>query len=147
MKSWASNTLLGVGRRQQVLRAVLAVALVSGLLWALPVRRPGQDGGHHAAHGPDLDPFERAGVSELREGHRTPALRLRRLDGGVTALAEHRERLVVVNFWATWCEPCTAEMPTLEAVWRRYRARGPVLRAVPAEPGPPLAPRLPVVAG
>src|SRR5436190_9658180 len=71
MKSWASNTLLGVGRRQQVLRAVLAVALVSGLLWALPVRRPGKDGGHHAAHGPDLDPFERAGVSELREGHRT----------------------------------------------------------------------------
>src|SRR2546425_572068 len=85
MKSWASNTLLGVGRRQQVLRTVLAVALVSGLLWALPVRRPGQDGGHHAAHGPDLDPFERAGVSELREGHRTPALRLRRLDGGLPA--------------------------------------------------------------
>src|SRR5207247_1955126 len=99
MKSWASNTLLGVGRRQQVLRAVLAVALVSGLLWALPVRRPGQDGGHHAAHGPDLDPFERAGVSELREGHRTPALRLRRLDGGVTALAEHRDRAVRPSAW------------------------------------------------
>ncbi|PYM29652.1 MAG: hypothetical protein DMD80_07445 [Candidatus Rokuibacteriota bacterium] len=146
MKSWASNTLLGVGRRQQVLRAVLAVALVSGLLWALPVRRPGQDGGHHAAHGPDLDPFERAGVSELREGHRTPALRLRRLDGGVTALAEHRERLVVVNFWATWCEPCTAEMPTLEALWRRYRARGLVVLGVSVDRGAPRALLEPYVA-
>jgi len=36
MKSWASSTWLGVGRRQQVVRAVLAVALVGGLVWALP---------------------------------------------------------------------------------------------------------------
>src|SRR3989442_1869301 len=137
MKRWASSTLLGVGRRQQIVRAVLAVALVGGLLWALPVRRPGQEGGHHAAHGPDLAPFERAGVSELREGHRTPALRLRRLDGGVTALAEHRERLVVVNFWATWCEPCTAEMPTLEALLRQYRARRLVVLGVSVDRGAP----------
>src|SRR6266436_3581 len=137
MKRWASSTLLGVGRRQQIVRAVLAVALVSRILWALPVRRPGQEGGHHAAHGPDLDPFERAGVSELREGHRTPAMRLRRLDGGVTALDEHRERLVVLNFWATWCAPCTAEMPTLEALWRAYRDRGLVVVGVSVDRGAP----------
>jgi peroxiredoxin len=137
MKSWASSSLLGVGRRQHILRGILAVALVGGLVWALPVRRPGQDGGHHAAHVPALDPFERAGVTELREGHRTPALRLPRLDGGVTALEHHRERLVVVNFWATWCEPCTAEMPTLEALWRRYRDRGLVVLGVSVDRGAP----------
>jgi peroxiredoxin len=137
MKSWASSTWLGVGRRQQVVRAVLAVALVGGLVWALPVRRPGQDGGHHGAHAPALDPFERAGVSELREGHRTPALRLPRLGGGVGALDEHRGRLVIVNFWATWCEPCTAEMPTLEALWRRYRERGLVVLGVSVDRGAP----------
>ena len=136
MKSWASSTL-GVGRRQQILRAVLALALVGGLVWALPIRRAGEDGGHHAAHAPVLDPFERAGVTELREGHRTPALRLPRLDGGVGALDEHRERLVVVNFWATWCEPCTAEMPTLEALWRRYRERGLVVLGVSVDRGAP----------
>ena len=54
MKSWASSTLLGVGRRQHILRGILAVALVGGLVWALPVRRPGQEGGHHGAHGPAL---------------------------------------------------------------------------------------------
>jgi len=137
MKSWASSTLFGVGRRQHILRGILAVALVGGLVWALPVRRPGQEGGHHGAHGPALDPFERAGVSELREGHRTPALRLPRLDGGMTTLEEHRERLVVLNFWATWCEPCTAEMPTLEALWRQYRRRGLVVLGVSVDRGAP----------
>jgi peroxiredoxin len=139
VRSWASSTLLGVGRRQQLVRAVLAVALVGGLLWALPIRRPGVDGGHHAAHAPALDAFERAGVSELREGHRTPPLRLPRLDGGVTSLTDHRERLVIVNFWATWCAPCTAEMPTLEALWREYGERGLVVLAVSVDRGAPRA--------
>jgi peroxiredoxin len=120
-------------------RAVLAIALVGGLLWALPIRRPGVDGGHHAAHAPALDAFERAGVSELREGHRTPPLRLPRLDGGVTSLTDHRERLVIVNFWATWCAPCTAEMPTLEALWREYGERGLIVLAVSVDRGAPRA--------
>jgi peroxiredoxin len=130
MKSW-SGSLVGHGRRALVGRAALAVVLLGGLVWALPVRRAGEEGGHHAAHVvPDLDPFERAGVTELREGHRTPPLRLPRLDGGVTSLADHRDKLVVVNFWATWCQPCTAEMPTLEALWLAYRDRGLVVLGV-----------------
>lgn len=137
MRAWASGTLLGAGRRQQATRVVLALALVAGLLWALPIRRPGTDGGHHAAHAPALDPFERAGITELREGHRTPPLRLPRLDGGITALEEHRQHLVVVNFWATWCEPCTVEMPTLEALAREYRARGLVVLGVSVDRGAP----------
>jgi len=137
MRAWASGTLLGAGRRQQATRVVLALALVAGLLWALPIRRPGTDGGHHAAHAPALDPFERAGITELREGHRTPPLRLPRLDGGMTALEEHRQHLVLVNFWATWCEPCTVEMPTLEALAREYRARGLVVLGVSVDRGAP----------
>jgi peroxiredoxin len=137
MKAWASGTLRGAGRRQQVARVVLAVALLAALLWALPIRRPGSDGGHHAAHAPNLDPFERAGITELREGHRTPPLKLPRLDGGLTALEQHRDHLVIVNFWATWCQPCTLEMPTLEALWREYRARGLVVLGVALDRGAP----------
>jgi peroxiredoxin len=130
MKSWAAGAVREA-RRGQVVRVVLAVALVGGLVWALPVRRAGEDGGHHGAHVvPALDAFERAGVTELRAGHRTPPLRLPRLDGGVTALADHQDELVVVNFWATWCQPCTIEMPTLEALWREYRGRGLVVLGV-----------------
>jgi peroxiredoxin len=130
MKTWASSSWLGEGGRRHVVRVVVAVALLGGLVWALPVRRAGEDGGHHAAHVPDLDAFERAGVTELREGHGTPPLRLPRLDGGVTALSDHRDKLVVVNFWATWCQPCTTEMPTLEALWREYRDRGLIVLGV-----------------
>jgi peroxiredoxin len=126
MKGWVSYGLLGAGRRQQLVRVGLAVVLVGGVVWMLPVRRPGEDGGHHE-HAPAVDPFERAGIVELREGHRTPELRLPTLKGGVVSLAEHRDKLVLVNFWATWCQPCTAEMPTLEALWREERDRLVVL--------------------
>ena len=136
MKSWATGTL-GSTRRAQAVRAVLAIVLVGVLVWALPTQRAGEDGGHHAAHAPVLDAFEKAGVTELREGHPTPPLRLPRFDGGVTALEDHRERLVVVNFWATWCTPCTAEMPTLEALWRSYKDRGLVVLAVSVDRGAP----------
>jgi peroxiredoxin len=130
VRGWSTGTLLGVGRRQQIVRAALAVALVGALVWALPVRRAGEEGDHHAAHAPALDPFEKAGLTELREGHRTPALRLPTLDGRVADLDEHGDKLVIVNFWATWCQPCTAEMPTLEALWREYRERGLVVFGV-----------------
>jgi len=127
MKSWVAHTLLGGGRRQQLTRVTLAVVFVGGLVWILPVRRPGEDGGHHPEHAGHLDLFERAGVVELREGHRAPELRLPTLGGGIASLVEHRDKLVIVNFWATWCQPCTAEMPTLEALWREYRGRLVVL--------------------
>jgi len=137
MKSWASSALLGGGRRQHAARVVLAVVLVGGMVWLLPVRRPGDEGGHHAEHPAPLDAFERAGVIELRAGHRTPALRLATLAGGAVSLADHADRLVLVNFWATWCQPCTAEMPTLEALWREYRGRGLVVLGVSVDRGAP----------
>jgi peroxiredoxin len=137
MKHWAASAMLGEGRRQHVARGVLAVVLVGVMVWFLPVRRPGEEGGHHADHAQHLDAFERAGVVELKEGHRTPALKLATLDGRTVSLADHADKLVVVNFWATWCQPCTAEMPTLEALWREHRERGLVVLGVSVDRGAP----------
>jgi peroxiredoxin len=140
MKSWASSAVLGEGRRQHALRVAVAVVVVGALIWLLPIRRPGEEGAHHGAeHGARLDAFEKAGVIELREGHRTPALRLATLAGGTVSLTDHADKLVVVNFWATWCQPCTAEMPTLEALWREYRDRGLVVLGVSVDRGAPRA--------
>jgi peroxiredoxin len=44
-------------------------------------------------------------------------------DGRTFRLADHRGRLVFINFWATWCEPCRQEMPAMERLWRRHRHR------------------------
>jgi peroxiredoxin len=118
----------------------LAVVVLGALVWALPVRRPGVDGGHHAdAHTPALDPFEKAGVTELTEGQRGPAFRLARFPGGAASLDDFRDKLVVLNFWATWCQPCTLEMPTLETLWQEYRERGLVVVGVSVDRGAPRA--------
>jgi peroxiredoxin len=106
------------------------------VVWALPVRQPGQGGGHHAEHAA-LDLFERAGVSELVEGQRAPSLRLVTLDKTVAGLENFKDKLVVVNFWATWCTPCTTEMPTLEKLWQAYRERGVVVLGVALDRGSP----------
>ncbi len=65
---------------------------------------------------------------------RAPAFSLQRLDGGgVVDLEAFRGQVVVVNFWASWCEPCKQEHPVLRAVWERYRERGVVLVGVDFE--------------
>jgi peroxiredoxin len=137
VRSWASRTLLGASRRDQLVRVGLAVVVLGTVLWALPTRRPGEEG-HHAHHPPPaLDPFERAGVTELTEGQRGPAFTLTTLDGRRVSLEDFRDRLVVLNFWATWCTPCTIEMPTLESLWRTYRDRALVVIGVSMDRGAP----------
>ncbi|OLB50572.1 MAG: hypothetical protein AUH99_09275 [Candidatus Rokubacteria bacterium 13_2_20CM_2_70_11] len=129
-----------MGRRESLARAALAVLLLGGLFWALPQRRPGEEGGHHARHAErPLDPFEKAGVHELTEGQHGLPFRLATLDGRTAALADHTDKLVVLNFWATWCQPCALEMPTLEALWREYRDRGLVVLAVSVDRRAPRA--------
>jgi peroxiredoxin len=99
------------------------VTLFSLALWAWPLRRADDAGPHHGHHA--LDAFERAGVTELTEGQRGPGLRLHRFpEGGPVDLVQFQDKLVVLNFWATWCTPCTVEMPALEALWTEYRHRG-----------------------
>ena len=136
MKSWASDAILGASRRETLIRAALALVALGVALWLLPIRRPGEDGAHHGA-APGLDPFEKAGVVELKEGQPAPAFTLGALDGGRASLADHRDKLVVLNFWATWCQPCALEMPSLEALWRRYRERGLVVVGVSVDRGSP----------
>ena len=137
MKSWASHTL-AMARRRRLVQLTLALALLGALLWALPGRRPGGDGGHHGGHGaPVTDIFERAGITEFKEGQRGPGFRLARRGGGDATLDTWRDKVVVLNFWATWCTPCTVEMPTLEASWREYRERGLVVVGVSVDRGAP----------
>ncbi len=58
-------------------------------------------------------------------GEAAPAFELPTLEGGKVSLASLRGQVVFVNFWATWCPPCQAEMPSMMALGRELEARYP----------------------
>ena len=63
-------------------------------------------------------------------GKPVPRLELNDLDGKAWSLAASKGQVVVMNFWATWCEPCRAEMPSLELFAQRYERDGVTVVAV-----------------
>ena len=93
---------IGYGRYARFTPLALALLIVAGLA-AAGIARSGDDGGK--ADGPR--------PSDL-PGQPAPDVTLRLLDGGELRLADLRGSVVVLNFWATWCDPCQEEMPTLQ---------------------------------
>lgn len=70
-------------------------------------------------------------------GKPAPAFDLGRLDGkGQLSLDQLRGKVVVVNFWASWCIPCKQENPALVNVWERYRTSDVVLLGIVYQDSP-----------
>ncbi len=98
--------------RVKIAAQVVALACVAGLL-ALLVWQLGHQ--HHAP----------------RVGQVAPGFTLRKLDGpGKVSLASLRGRPVVLNFWASWCNPCKSEAAVLQRDWARYHASGVVFLGI-----------------
>jgi len=67
---------------------------------------------------------------QLWTGGPAPGLRLKDLAGHVHRLADYRGSVVLVNFWATWCEPCRDEMPSMQRLKTKLAGRPFVVLAV-----------------
>ena len=65
-----------------------------------------------------------ANANALKIGDAAPPVQRPDLDGKPRSLAEFRGKLVLVNFWASWCGPCREEMPILERTQQRFAAKG-----------------------
>lgn len=67
---------------------------------------------------------------------RAPDFTLTDLDGNQVRLRDFRGQVVFLNFWATWCPPCRAEMPEIEAVYQQYRDQGVVVIGIDLRESP-----------
>ena len=63
-------------------------------------------------------------------GSPAPDFTLKDLDGQMVTLSSMRGKIVLINFWATWCPPCKQEMPDLEKAYQKYREQGIVFLGV-----------------
>lgn len=73
------------------------------------------------------------GVGEYKVA---PDFTLPNLSGNKVSLSDYRGKVVLLNFWATWCPPCRLEMPTMEKAYRRFKNRGFEVVAVSVDVGP-----------
>lgn len=98
--------------------ALIVIILAAGVMWTVASR------------------VTTAQATRDRARRATPDFVLDTLDGGKFKLADHIGQPVVVNFWATWCLPCRAELPAFEEVYRNNRAQGLVVVGVDVAESP-----------
>ena len=102
------------------IRSGLAVTVVAVLFAGLPV-----------VSGCDSAGTSGSGQAPAPEiGREAPDFTLKDLDGKSVRLKDLRGKVVFLNFWATWCPPCRAEMPDIEEVYQKYRDQDVVILGI-----------------
>ncbi len=78
-----------------------------------------------------------AEVRELKgtlTGQPAPNFTLKTADGKEVSLKDFKGKVVLINFWATWCPPCREELPLFEKIYEKYKDKGFVILAINTDP-------------
>ncbi len=73
---------------------------------------------------------------DIKEGKPAPDFALVSTSGRQFRLSDHRDKVIVINFWATWCGPCRMELPALNGLYREYPPEKFLLLAVALQSDP-----------
>jgi cytochrome c biogenesis protein CcmG/thiol:disulfide interchange protein DsbE len=66
----------------------------------------------------------------LLVGMQAPDFNLPDMQGNTQRLSDYRGKVVLLNFWATWCKPCKEEMPSMEILWQNFKTEDFVMLAI-----------------
>jgi thiol-disulfide isomerase/thioredoxin len=121
--------------RSVVLPVLVVAAIVAGV-WYLQSSRSGG-----SVKGAGVIPLDAARnhsgkPASAEPGRAAPDFRLTTLDGRSVRLSDLQGKTVLVNFWATWCQPCRDEMPNVVQAYQQYRDKGFEVVAVDEQESP-----------
>lgn len=68
--------------------------------------------------------YRSASADPKQQEKLAPDFELKSVDGRTAKLSDYQGKIVLLNFWATWCAPCRVEMPTLMALYEKYHTQG-----------------------
>ena len=66
----------------------------------------------------------------IKEGTIAPPFTLKDLTGKEVSLADYRGKLVIIDFWATWCPPCKKELPHIQKIYDKYKDKEVIVLAI-----------------
>ncbi len=106
-------------KKPSVASVLVPVALILAVtLFALGYLRDRERAGHAAPE------HAEAKTTSTQVGSILPDFELLSLDGKTTKISDLHAKVVLINFWATWCPPCVKEMPSLQRLSDKYSAKG-----------------------
>jgi cytochrome c biogenesis protein CcmG/thiol:disulfide interchange protein DsbE len=117
------GSLLANGKLRQVALALLLGAAILGTVYLV-------ERGNEARRATTIVVPGVAGAQAPRVGQPAADFQITSPDGRPLSLAQFKGRPVWINFWASWCAPCRAEFPDMDAVYRKHQDRGLVLLAI-----------------
>ncbi len=82
------------------------------------------------ADGREDDLFSKIGITPIKGDKKAPDFSLQDLNGKKVELKQLKEKVILLNFWATWCSPCKEEMPYLEALHQQFKEKKFVLLTI-----------------